>query len=91
MAIQSLASISLPLLYPPFVPDIAKNQLISTVNYSEQAGDVDQIQHYANVDERKYLEPGVAGERYKPVSSMNKALQNTLSDDKLKCLRIQIQ
>ena len=27
--------------------------------------DVDQVLHYASVDARKRLEPGVAGERYK--------------------------
>ena len=32
------------------------------------------VQHYASVDERKHLEPGVAGERYKPVYSVDRAL-----------------
>ena len=35
---------------------------------------MEQVQHYASVDARKLLEPGVAGGRYKPVSSVDRAL-----------------
>ena len=35
---------------------------------------MEQFQHYANVDARKRLEPGAAGERYKPVCSVDKPL-----------------
>ena len=54
--------------------EVEENQLISPANYSALEGDVELVQHYANVDARKCLEPGVAGERYKPVCSVNRAL-----------------
>ena len=40
-------------------------------NYSAHAGNMERVQHYASVDARKRLEPGVAGERYKPVCSVD--------------------
>ena len=44
------------------------------INYSAHAGDVEQVQPYASVDARKCLEQGVAGERYKPIYSVDRAL-----------------
>ena len=35
---------------------------------------MEQVQHYTSVDKRKRLEPGVAGEMYKPFYSVDKAL-----------------
>ena len=50
------------------------NQLISPANYSAHTDDVEQVQHYASVDARKRLQPGVAGERYKPICNVDRAL-----------------
>ena len=54
--------------------EVEVNQLISPVNYSAHTGDVEQVQHYASVDERKCFKPGVAGERYKPVCNVDRSL-----------------
>ena len=59
--------------YSTFLYEVEEYQLISPVNYSAHAGDVERFQHYANVDARKLLEPAVAGERYKPVCSVDRA------------------
>ena len=57
---------------------VEANQLISPANYLAHAGNVERVQHYASVDARKCLEPGVAGERYKPVCSVDR-VEHTLS------------
>ena len=36
---------------------------------------MERVQPYASVDTRKRLEPVVAGERYKPVYSVDRALE----------------
>ena len=59
--------------YP--VHEVEENQLISPANYLAHAADIEWVQHYARVDARKHLEPGVAGERYKPVCSVDRSLQ----------------
>ena len=43
---------------------VEENQLICPANYLAHAGDVDRVQHYASVDTRKRLEPGVAGDPF---------------------------
>ena len=58
--------------YPIY--EVEENQLIHLANYSTHAGDVEQVLRYVSVDERSHLEPGVAGERYKPVCSVDRAL-----------------
>ena len=61
--------IKYPLLY-----EVKEYQLICPANYSAQSVDVEWVQHCASVDTRKHLELGVAGGRYKPVCSVDKAL-----------------
>ena len=39
---------------------------------------MERVQHYANMDTRKHLEAGVAGERYKPVCSVYRASEKEL-------------
>ena len=50
-----------------FLHVVEENQLICL------AGDVDRVQPCASVEARKRLEPGVAGEGYKPVYSVDRA------------------
>ena len=58
---------------------VEENQLISSANYSAHTGDVERVQHFASVDGRKHLELGVAGERYKPFSSVDKVLLTVIT------------
>ena len=53
-------------------PEVEEKQLVSPANYSAHAGDVERVQHYASLDARKSLEPGIAGERYKAVCSVDR-------------------
>ena len=53
--------------------EVEGDQLINPANYSAHTGDVEQVQRYASMDERKHLELGVAGERYKPICSVDRA------------------
>ena len=55
----------------PVLYEVEENQLISPANYSIHAGHVERVQHYVHVD-AKHLELGVAGERYKPVRSVDR-------------------
>ena len=59
----------------PVLYQVEKTKLISPANYLANAGNVERIQHYASVDTRKRLEPNVAGERYKPVCTVDRALR----------------
>ena len=63
-----------------FLYKIEENQLISPANYSSHAGNVERVQPYASVDTRKHLEPGVAGERYKPDCTMNQFVVRLMGD-----------
>ena len=47
---------------------------------------MERVQHYASVDARKCLEPGVAGERYKPVYSVDDGLVSLCFDSLLPSL-----
>ena len=50
-----------------------RGKVIHPANFSAHADAVEWVQHYASVDARKRLEPGVAGEMYKPFCSVDKA------------------
>ena len=54
--------------------EIDENQSIRPANYSLHAGDVEWVQHHASVAQENVLKPGVAGEKYKPVGSVDRAL-----------------
>ena len=58
----------------PFLYKVEVNQLISPAHYSSHASNVGWVQHIASVDERKHLETGAAGERYKPVCNVDRPL-----------------
>ena len=57
---------------------VEANHLISPANYYAHAGDVKLVQYYVSVDASKHFEPDVAGERYKPVCSVDRALEGPL-------------
>ena len=59
--------------YPIFIQG-RRNHLISPANYSAHADDVELVLNYASVDATKLLEPGVCGEGFKPVCSVDRAL-----------------
>ena len=52
--------------YPFSVPGKREKKIISPAN-SAHRDNVDRVPHYASVDEIKHLNPGVAGERHKPI------------------------
>ena len=53
---------------------VEENQLICPAHYLANAGNVEWVQHYANVDARKYLEPGVAGDPFLVWTELNIAI-----------------
>ena len=41
---------------------------------------MERVQHYASMEERKHLKPGVAEERNKPICSVDRPLQKKFCD-----------